>query len=729
MVIETKNSDKLNLPVGEKVEKRLWLHEDFSCGHDQEIPVDAEEVECGGFGEVVVLNEELIPTNPETENRKQVDLFTGEVVDFNVAQRSKSVVNTDFKTLVLKNRRNWDSLFKDFHTMKAITYVSSADFIISQFEEYGYEKIELVIGEGLSTNVKADLATDNASIDRLFEYISSSNLKILTTKATVHTKLYMLSNDEFTRVIVGSPNLSYNARGTRQREYAVYWDLYHYSSNDMLVLDKFKDDYNQTCNEPDIIEFMSDLQKLCSENKETDRMELYQLWQRNKSDGESIAIKAIFDNIKGQAFDISEDDSDEVIRISIPEVIKTGKKKFLTNVLGAKISGNSATITRSKYLNHTTMLGTLPMKINQQTGEIKFGIAGEIVKVPQTYETELLNSSLNDIERYIQTVDRATCVHPDAAKMTMMETIMYSMAAPFVNMLHKEKMKVTQRVNRRGPRHLLIYGPGHNGKTALGRYLNYLLTGKLIEPISAKQWNKKNWEGLFVNAQTAGTSFPIIIDDIKDNCFSGKRATLEGFVKSHWEEDWVNGSEFPVLIMNTNHEDLPDWAKTRIKRLVFNVKFNGGPEDTKLLNDLMGRENIVFAAFSKEYISQLTKGFEYDEDELKLARIVMTELYKKAGRDIPEFFPHKSPELIYDMDAISCYDKRRFMMFQEKKIKGGIRLTFTSFKSLNNFKAKLPPEINYETDDKTLVITNRDQYKKFMARGKPAKKSRLFWRK
>jgi len=698
-----------------------WIHQKIECGHYQEIPVAANAVECEGCGEVVNLGLVKQPKNNGTTVSKQLTI-TGDPAPIHV-QKPRMELNLSFKTQVLKNRKNWDKLFKGFYEMKAITYVSSTDFIIAQFEEYGYQKIELLIGEGLSNTVKSDLATDNGSIDQLFNLISNERLRILTTKATVHTKLYILSNEEFTRVVVGSPNLSYNARGTRQREYAVYWDLYHSSQTDMEILGTFLSDYENTCSEPDIVEFMEDLQELCQSNQDTDRMELYQLWQRNKSNGESIAVKAIFDHIKGQAFDVSEGDGDEVIRIDIPEVLKSGKKKFLTNVLGAKISGNSATISRSKYLSHTTMLGTVPMKLNQTTGEIKFGIAGEIVNVPQTIDDELLKQSLNDIEQYIATVDRATCVHPDAAKMTIMETIIYSMAAPFVNIIHKEKMKVTQRVNRRGPRHLLIYGPGHNGKTALGRYLNYLLTGKLIEPISAKQWNKKNWEGLFTNSQTAGSAFPIIIDDIKDNCFSGKRATLEGFVKSHWEEDWSSDSEYPVLIMNTNHEDLPDWAKTRVKRLVFNVKFNGGPEDTKLLNQLMGRENNAFAAFSKAYISQLVNGFEYDDDELKLARLIMQELYTKVGKELPDYFPKRSPELIYDMDAISCYTKRKFSLFEEKKIKGGVRLKFSSFKSLNNFKAKLPPEINFETDDKLLIVTNRDQYYRFMARGKPPKKS------
>jgi hypothetical protein len=159
------------------------------------------------------------------------------------------------------------------------------------------------------------------------------------------------------------------------------------------------------------------------------------------------------------------------------------------------------------------------------------------------------------------------------------------------------------------------------------------------------------------------------------------------------------------------------------------VKFSGGPSDTKLLNELMSRENMVFAAFSKAYLSQLSKGFEYDDDELKLTRIVMRNLYHRVGRELPSFFPKKSPELVYDMDAISCYDKRRFGLFEERKIKGGVKLKFTSFKSLNSFKAKLPPEINFETDDKTLIITNRDQYRKFMAKGKPQKKSFFFGKK
>jgi hypothetical protein len=38
-------------------------------------------------------------------------------------------------------------------------------------------------------------------------------------------------------------------------------------------------------------------------------------------------------------------------------------------------------------------------------------------------------------------------------------------------------------------------------------------------------------------------------------------------------------------------------------------------------------------------------------------------------------------------------------------------------------QGKTTPEINFETDDKVLVITNREQYTKFMACGRPKTKS------
>ena len=216
---------------------------------------------------------------------------------------------------------------------------------------------------------------------------------------------------------------------------------------------------------------------------------------------------------------------------------------------------------------------------------------------------EQIAQGLRDIERFINTVDKGICAHPESVKMMLYETILFAFSAPFVNQLHTEKMRVAQIANRRGPKHLLLYGPGGNGKTVIGRYLNFLITGKVVNPVSAKQWGKKQWENLFRHIQLSGSSYPVIIDDIKDTCFRGKRATLEGPVKSHWEENWRRGLKFPVMILNSNHEELEEWAKSRVRRLELNIKHKSKAEDMKLLNELMSTHNHVFAAFSQRFIS------------------------------------------------------------------------------------------------------------------------------
>jgi len=222
--------------------------------------------------------------------------------------------------------------------------------------------------------------------------------------------------------------------------------------------------------------------------------------------------------------------------------------------------------------------------------------------------------------------------------------------------------------------------------------------------------------------QTMGSSYPVIIDDIKGTCFKGKNATLEGFVKSYWEENWTHNSNYPVMILNTNHEELEIWAKTRIRRLEFNVKFHGGAKDTMLLNDLFNSPNHVFPAFAQEYYSQLLMGVEYDTDQLNLARETMIDLYRIVGRKLPDFFPVKPPEEIFDMDAISCYNKRKFRLFTEKRVRGALRLQFSNWKSRDSFKARLPPKVVFTEDDKVLIIENPKVYREFMNKGKPVSK-------
>ena len=128
---------------------------------------------------------------------------------------------------------------------------------------------------------------------------------------------------------MGSPNLSYTAEGSRQREICVYWDIEDDNEAGQVILSQALNAYQSMLDESDRIVFMSDLQDQIIEGNSSDKVEQFQLWTRGKNNSESVAIRAIFDQIKGQAFNESNDESVPEIHITIPEIVKGSHKKYL----------------------------------------------------------------------------------------------------------------------------------------------------------------------------------------------------------------------------------------------------------------------------------------------------------------------------------------------------------------------------------------------------------------
>jgi hypothetical protein len=639
--------------------------------------------------------------------------------------RDKPKMKLGMQTIVLKRKSQWDRLFNGFNRLQGITYVSSPGFLLDLFDDDKFDEIDLLIGDGLAESYKGDLTGHVGLVSRLFDHIDEGNLRIRSTKAKVHTKLYILSNEEYTRIICGSPNLSYTASGSRQREYAWYLDVYpgDVIANNFLL--SIEEDFNAFLQESDIVEFMLDLLELRQTSGNEPDVD-FRLWSSSTVDQETKAIRTIMSDIKAEAFRPDEEASD-VIEIHIPKTVKKSNRRFLTQNYGAKISGNIASIPRTRILDQSTNVGMPLMNVEPTSGVVQIGINGAVSKLPQSISPEQIRQGLEDIARYIGLVDRAHCHHPDAMKMNMMETVIFTLAAPFSNEWLRNKWQSANIVNRRGPKHLLIYGDGHNGKTTLFRFMSHLLSGHRIDPISGKQYAKKEWDRLFSHIQSLGSMFPVMVDDIKDTALSGKKATLEGFLKSYFENDWAPSDQFPLLMLNTNHAGMEEWAKTRIRRLDFLVKFKGDSRDEAVLNEILGRENMVFPAFAEIMSSQILLDDSYGSDELALARKAVEELYNIAGLEIPQFFPNRPPDEIYDMDAVHCADRRRYGMFHEKKSKGVYKLTFSSRNSLHSFKSRLPAAISTIVDDTVLVIQSTAEYEEMLKRGTVKRKRKWFF--
>ena len=147
-----------------------------------------------------------------------------------------------------------------------------------------------------------------------------------------------------------------------------------------------------------------------------------------------------------------------------------------------------------------------------------------------------------------------------------------------------------------------------------------------------------------------------------------------------------------------------------------------------MINDILQRPNNVFSVFAKLYVEELIKDPEFRNDELHIARSVMSQIYDIAERELPDYFPHNPPEDVYDMDALYCADRERFRIFKESKVRGALRLEFNAWGSIHNFRSRLPTSVESIVDDKVLIIQNPDEYRKFMKKGRGESNSGFFSR-
>ena len=666
--------------------------------------------------------------NRETQEFKQTTLH-GQTLVGEGSKRKTASRNVYPETIYLNRKSKWESLFKGFYKLRGVTYVTSPSFLLDLYAKYDFEEVELVIGHGYMDGYKKQLEGNESEINSLFSRVSDQTLTVYGTKATIHSKMYILTNDEITRVIVGSPNLSYNAEGGRQREYAWYFDLHIDDYDALPFLQKINKDYQKHLEEADIVRFMEDLQNL-RKNSENERKEDFLIWSgaSDDEDGRKL-IRGIVKDVERVAV-IEDSEAEDWIRIRIPQSAKKEEKKFLTQNLDARIKNGMVTISRTHFLDEISNLGMPRMKIDGQ-GKVTIGLGGGKIILSTEVPPKELDRSLSDIEAYVELVDKATCFHKDAVKMNMMEAILYTMAAPFSNEWLRQKRKVRSLTDRTGPKHLLIYGAAGNGKTTFGRFQNHILSTKPMEPLDGKNWKKAKWENLFDHVMTQGSPYPVVIDDIKSSCFTQQAGSLEGRIKAYFENDWSSDRTYPMMIFNTNHDNMADWAERRVRKLDFSLRFKGEESEQSEVERILKTQNFVFPVFAKIYSRKLSEGFEYSSDELKLAREVFQEVYHYAERELPNFFPSKEPEKVYDMNAIYCNEIQSYGSFEEESIKTPrgkvLKLKFESNtygknKTLETYQSRLPPEVSTQIESTTLIIKNPDEYRKFMRAGMPEKK-------
>ena len=353
----------------------------------------------------------------------------------------------------------------------------------------------------------------------------------------------------------------------------------------------------------------------------------------------------------------------------------------------------------------------LYMRCNLEQREVLFGIDGALERLTELLpDSNVVNRALGHIEDYLQTVDAGQTTNPQSVKASMFEALLYVFSAPFSNEYMSMKRRRYGIVDTRGPRYLYIYGPSSNGKSTFLRFALKLLTGRAVEPLASPDFTVTKIR----NAARVGTTFPLMFDDVQHS----RDSALEEVFKSYWERWWNEEYVSPQIIVTSNTSRLKDWAKSRVKRVDFDVHFVPTEHDKEKLAQLFSMENPIFKWFSYLYLGHLVEDELPCDDELHVARAVMKELYNCAQRPLPEFFPEEPIEKLYDpgrrdwRDLI--YNLHKATVSQE-----GDRTLVTFSQDfqpweINDYQGYLPQTIKYQRRAKMLIIENPNVFKKWL---------------
>jgi hypothetical protein len=631
-----------------------------------------------------------------------------------------------FQTKVIARRRDFERLFEGFTRMRAITYVASPELVLEFLERRGYEHVEVVVGDSVASPTiatwKQELAEKGPdAADRVAQRIEERCLRLLVPARTVHTKMYLLERNGTVRVINTSANLTESARQVKQVNYAWWIDL---PPGDPFLVHVVHD---YEIHLEDAVEFMGDLADLLRRRKDQPRAEVMEAWLRgvvgDEQDGEA---RRWFQELAAKSLEPASPSEESIFTMKLPDAqaLRRRVEKTLAPVAQAAGPGE-VRVNSTAWIRHVQEQHGLPLlHVDLERGRVLLGLNGARMELTRPLpEPAVLSRALGHIEEYLNTVDHGQSPDPTFAKSAMFEALLYLFSAPFAGEYMKRRRGAYGAVDTRGPRFLFIHGLSQNGKSTFLRFALRLLTGTRFLPLPGREFTRSKLN----HATALGTSFPLVFDDV--SALHSSQA-LEETLKSYWEVWWRPDHAQPQVIISSNVRTLREWAKSRVKRVDFDVHFPSDERNKERLARIFEVENPLFGWFATRYMSHLQRGTHVSDDELHVARQVLRELYEAAGRPLPPFFPQDLLERTYDPARQDWCELFRWEKARRRNEKGRIVVEFSTDVSPNEVKehqASLPQTVKTKRTGNTVVIESPAEFDAWL-KG-PTCARRPWWRR
>lgn len=628
------------------------------------------------------------------------------------------------QTQVIMRRKDFDELFNGFNKMRAVSYVISPDILLQFYDKVGYSELEIVVGENLSETYKQNLEQKEIEVvERLEGLVETGALRVFIPTHTVHTKLYILQRADVFRVIQTSANLTVTAQDAkRQTNYVWYLDI----PTGHPLLERFVRDYEQHLRGCTL--FMGDLKDLLESNQSRDRRQVIEAWLKGAiaSDEQDVGIRKMFHDLSVSLMEPASATEEKVTLLQLPkgELAKRRVERQLASLKPIAAGQHRLGVSKSAFIRYVYETHRVPLLLlSTQKRELLLGIDASLVPLTAPLpDSATVNQSLESVESYLNTVDFGESADPLCAKTSMFEALLYMLSAPFANEYMRAKRARYGLIDTRGPRFLYIYGPSRNGKTTFLRFSLKLLTGRIMEALSRQDFTKTR----ITNAILTETAFPLVFDDVDPSRTPG----IEDVFKSYWERWWRDQYVSPQIVIASNTPRLKEWAKSRVKRIDFDVHFIPTEITKERLAKLFDSRNEIFGWFSYLYLNKLTDGEAPSEDELRLARIVTRELYEHAKRPLPAFFPNEPIEKLYDPGRKDwrdlLYGLRKASVRDEGKRKLVTFAKDMQHWEINDYQSYLPQMVKHQRRGNTIIVENPKEFDKWL--GQPAQTSSLLSR-
>jgi hypothetical protein len=423
--------------------------------------------------------------------------------------------------------------------------------------------------------------------------------------------------------------------------------------------------------------FFGELDELISQNPDLDRKEAIVQWLTAHNIDENEEVGMMIRDFNKEILSAPPDvEQTPVLRIN--PVSNSKKLKLIEEIFKPfepSRTDAGITINPKLYLDHRVCNYPM-MDIDMDAEVVHIGLFGERKCLTvESIPPQMLDKCLKHIECYIKTAKRSRTRDPHIAMLSMYEALLCVLAAPFSTEYHKMYSVQVGGIQKRGPRIPHLFGPTSNGKTHFFWFASKLLTGEVIEPLAGEQATKKNVKGLLV----FNSAFPIIYDDLTSGKWN-KSGPMDPIIKNYWDTWWTSEKVFPQLILSSNDRCPEGPMKSRVKEIEFAMKFKDTSENKKLVGKLLNFDNQIFKLFSKKYIRKLKQPkLAYCDEVLAVARECFQEMYREAGRDLPDYFPTQPLETYCDPGKEMWYDLvKRDGKAQLKRNGKAIQIRFAS---------------------------------------------------